>query len=196
MCTVTKKTLRPGLRQQAIVDALPRKTSNPAGYTIIEVLLAVIVLAFVISTSITTLHVGYRSIDTARNTTIASQVLQSMVEDIRLLSWSGTGGPAGINISNLTNVTNGTLSQLDFDQTNHYQSNSITDYSPAAAAMLTRFRFDRSVSNVSGRVDGAGVPNMKMITLTARWTGIDGQSHTLKYTTYYAKDGLYAYYST
>jgi len=152
---------------------------------------AVAVLALAISTSITTLQVGYRSIDTARNTTIASQVLQSMIEDIRLLTWA--------QISNTTlmpNLTNRALADFDLDTTNHYQSRSITDFSTTATAMLSHFKFSRTISDVAGRTDASGVSNMKLIVLTATWTGVDGMTHTLKYTSYYAKDGLYAYYST
>src|ERR1051325_1467320 len=105
-----------------------------AAFTLTEVMLAACVMALAISTSITTLQVGYRSIDTARNTTIASQVLQSMIEDIRLLTWSGTG----TNITNLTSLTDQPLSAFDIDQTNHYQSKSITDFSTTAPSMLTR----------------------------------------------------------
>jgi hypothetical protein len=152
---------------------------------------AVFVMALAISTSITTLQVGYRSVDTARNTTIASQVLQSMIEDIRLLTWSGSG----TNVSTLGNLTDQPLSAFDIDQTNHYQSKSITDFSSTASAMLARFTFSRAVTDVSGTTV-SGASTMKVIVLTAKWTGIDGKQHTLKYTTYYGQNGLYAYYST
>ncbi len=172
------------------------RARDTRAFTILEVMLASMVLAFAISTSITTLQVGYRSIDTARNTTIASQVLQSMVEDIRLLSWSGTGGPGGVNILNLTNVADGSLQQMDFDQTNHYQSTSIANFNATSAAMLARFQFSRTVTDVTDRTDASGTCNMKRIVVSCHWTGIDGQTHRVQYTTYYAKDGLYAYYST
>jgi prepilin-type N-terminal cleavage/methylation domain-containing protein len=173
-----------------------KKRRRSAGFTLVEVMMAAAVLALAISTSVTTLQYGFRTIDTARNTTIASQVLQSMIEDIRLLSWSGTGGPGGVNVANLTSVTDGTLAALDFDSVNHYQSNSITGYSGVGARMLAHFTFSRTVSDMSGMTDASGNSNMKVIVLTAKWTGIDGQKHTLKYTTYYARDGLYAYYNT
>ena len=92
--------------------------------------------------------------------------------------------------------TDRALADFDLDTTNHYQSKSITDFSATATAMLGHFKFSRTISDVAGRTDASGVSNMKVIVLTAQWTGVDGMSHTLKYTSYYAKDGLYAYYST
>jgi hypothetical protein len=152
---------------------------------------AAAVMALAISTSVTTLQVGYRSIDTARNMTIASQVLQSMIEDMRLLTWSQVSNP-----TLLPNLSSRPLADFDLDTVNRYQSRSITDFSANAAAMLGRFTFSRAMTDVPDRVDGSGVCNMKMIVLTARWTGVDGQVHTVQYSTYYAKDGLYAFYST
>lgn len=170
--------------------------SAEKGFTIIEVVMAATLLAFVIVTSLSVLQAGYRQLDTARKTTLAAQVLQSMIEDVRLLSWSGTGGPGGINVINLTNVIDGTLQDMDFDQVNRHQSNSMSSLSPTAARLLQDFRFTRVVSEVEGRTDLNHVPTVRRIVLRARWTGVGGQIHTLEYTTYYARDGLYAYYNT
>jgi hypothetical protein len=137
---------------------------------------AVFVMALAISTSITTLQVGFRSIDTARNTTLAGQILQSMIEDIRLRPWSDINDSTKFPAS-----TTGPISTFD-------TTNSFSGFSGTAAAMLKRFTFNRTVSNVSGQT------GMKVIVLKANWTGIDGKSHSVKYTTYYAQNGLYDYY--
>ncbi len=50
--------------------------------------MAAAVLALGITTAITTLQRGLRSIDTARHTTYASQVMQSEMERLRLKSWA------------------------------------------------------------------------------------------------------------
>jgi hypothetical protein len=142
---------------------------------------AVMVMALVISTSITTLQVGFRAIDTARNTTTAGQVLQSLVEDLRLQTWTV--------ISALPTTLSGKLS--DFDTVSgHVQSGSFTGYSPTEAAILNRFTITRTVA------DATGQSGMKVIVFTATWRGIDGRSHTVNYTTYYAQNGLYAYYTS
>ena len=35
---------------------------------------------------------------------------------------------------------------------------------------------------------------MRSVTFTASWIGIDGRTHTVNYTSYYAQNGLYDYY--
>jgi len=144
-------------------------------------MVAVMVMALVISTSITTLQVGFRTVDTARNTTIAGQILQSLVEDLRLQTWTVVSG--------LPATLTGTLS--DFDTVSgHVQSGSFTVYSAAERAILNRFTITRTVADVTGQT------GMKVVVFTATWNGIDGRSHTVNYTTYYAQNGLYAYYTS
>ncbi len=64
----------------------PRPTGSP-GFTIVEVMIASIVLVLAITTAITTLQRGLQAVDTARNYTFASQVMQSELERLRLKSW-------------------------------------------------------------------------------------------------------------
>ena len=54
----------------------------------LEVMLAAVVLVFGITTSIVTLQRGFQALDTARNFTLASQVMQSEMERLRLKSWA------------------------------------------------------------------------------------------------------------
>ncbi|MEY4925491.1 MAG: hypothetical protein RL598_2010 [Verrucomicrobiota bacterium] len=63
-----------------------RKTNS--GFTILEVMMAAIVMALAITTSITTMQRGFLTLDTARNTTIAGQIMQSEFEKMRLASWT------------------------------------------------------------------------------------------------------------
>lgn len=139
-----------------------------------EVMMAVIVMALAISTSVTTLQVGYRSIDTARNLTLGGQILQSMIEDIRLKQW--------VDI-------NAMAADSDYQTISYFDTTgSFTNFSSTATAMLNRFRIRREVASVTGQT------GLKKITLTAKWTGVDGRSSSVNYTTYYAQSGLYDYY--
>ena len=163
-----------------------RPKRRRAGFTLVEVALAATVMALVISTSITVLQYGFRAIDTARNTTVAGQVMQSLVEDLRMQTWT--------NITALPTTLTGTLSTFD-TVSGHIQSGSFTGYSTAESAVLNRFTITRTVSDKSGfAAYGTTTITMKEIVFTILWKGADGRSHTLQYTTYYAKDGLYAYY--
>jgi hypothetical protein len=51
-------------------------------------MMAAIIMAFAITTSITTMQRGFLSLDTARNITIAGQIMQSEFEKMRLLPWT------------------------------------------------------------------------------------------------------------
>lgn len=158
--------------------ASPRR---PSGFTLVEVMMATFVMALVISTSITAMQSGLRMIDTARSTTLAGQVLQSLVEDIRMQTWTA--------VNALPSSTTGKLSDFD-TASGHIQSGSFTGYTSSEAAFLNRFNLVRTVGDVSGQAD------IKEIVFTASWQGADGTPHTLSYTTYYARDGLYAFYTS
>ena len=69
------------------------------------------VMAFGIATSIIAMQTGFKSIDLARGTTLASQIIQSEMERLRMMSWTAmtnlstatdtidpfpTGSPAGV----------------------------------------------------------------------------------------------------
>lgn len=58
------------------------------GFTLLEVMIAAIVLILGITTAITTMQRGFHAIDTARHYTYASQVMQSEMERLRLKNWS------------------------------------------------------------------------------------------------------------
>jgi Tfp pilus assembly protein PilV len=58
------------------------------GFTLAEVLIAACVLLFGIVTAITTMQRGLQAVDTARNLSQATQLMQSEMERLRLKSWS------------------------------------------------------------------------------------------------------------
>lgn len=82
---------RKGSRQRA--DRRARRVL-PAGFTILEVMMAAIVMAFALTTAITTLQRGFLALDTARNTTLAGQIMQSELERMRLKDWTTVNGYA------------------------------------------------------------------------------------------------------
>jgi prepilin-type N-terminal cleavage/methylation domain-containing protein len=58
------------------------------GFTILEVMVAATLLALGIAGIVTVSQQGLQALDTARNLTAASQVMQSEMERIRLMSWA------------------------------------------------------------------------------------------------------------
>lgn len=144
-----------------------RRTS---GFTILEVAIAAFVMTVTISGAIVVLQTGFRALDNARNTTLSAQIIQSEMERIRLLSWTSVNAlPASQGIT-LTDI---------------FPSDTLT------TTMAGRFTATRTTADVTGKVG-----EMKSITITVTWTGLDGLTHTRSSTGYYCKDGLYDYYYT
>ncbi len=67
------------------------RTARRAGFTIIEVAMTVFVLSLVLMTSITTLQRAFSNLDTARNISTASTILQTQLENERLFTWAQLG---------------------------------------------------------------------------------------------------------
>jgi Tfp pilus assembly protein PilV len=146
------------------------------GFTVLEVSMGAMVMFLAVSTSILVLQRGYQSLDDARNTTLATQVLQSLMEDLRLNNWT--------QINALQSAANnGVSGNVTIDS-------SFTGYSTTAANMLSDFVCTRTVADVSGQ------SNMKLLTLAVTWVGYNGTSHSLSFSSYYGKSGLYDYFYT
>lgn len=88
--------------------------------------MATFVMLFGVSTSLITMQRGFEAIDTARNITLAAQIMQSEMERIRLLNWSSL--PADDN---------------DVDLTAFFTNNP---------ALADKFTLTRIVADVSGKV--------------------------------------------
>ncbi|MBM3854782.1 MAG: hypothetical protein FJ399_16790 [Verrucomicrobia bacterium] len=63
------------------------------GFTIVEVAMTTFVLALAIVTSITTLQRAFSNLDSARNFSIAGNILQAEMEKERLLGWARVSDP-------------------------------------------------------------------------------------------------------
>lgn len=68
-----------------------KRATSKKGFTILEVMMAATVMALAISTSIITIQRSFLSLDTARNITIAGQVMESELERMRMRDWSVIG---------------------------------------------------------------------------------------------------------
>ena len=135
-------------------------------------MMAAIVMVLGIVTSLTTLQFGMRAVDTARNMTLASQIMQSEMEILRLQNWAQISAlPATATVDPAATISSGTSTTLD----------------AMLNTIAAHFTCTRTVADLSGRAD------IKLITLTVTWTGVDGRSHSLAYQTRYAKNGLSDY---
>lgn len=147
------------------------RRSRTRGFTVAEVMVASLIMALAITSSITTLQYGFRAIDNARYTTLAGQILQSQMEKLRLLTWA-----------QLTNASTGPVAYPTFTP----------DISATTSAQLSRFTCQQSIVDAPSPFTGS----MKVITLTATWTGIDTKSHSLSYQTRYTQNGISDFFYT
>jgi Tfp pilus assembly protein PilV len=161
-------------------NVLRKNRSKEAGLTLIEVMIAATVMVFAISSSLIVLQQGLRALDTARLKTLAGQILQGQMERIRMLTWT-----------QLTDPTYGPGFYATFTPP--------PDITSAAAAQVSRFKVNGAPGEFRQTIttpSGAFSTQMRIITLTASWNGIDGQPHTLSYISHYAKNGLSDFFYT
>ena len=143
-------------------------TSRKRGFTIVEVMAAAGVMAFAITTSITVMQRSFLAVDTARNISYASQIMQCELEKMRLRPWATISTYAPSTISVTTDVT------VD----SSFRSNTYIG---------NRFTMTRTANRMHA-------DTMMQIQLTITWRSYDGRTISRSYITYYGKDGLYDYF--
>jgi Tfp pilus assembly protein PilV len=165
-------------RNQRSLGRVPRSHDSRRsrrGFTIMEVMMATFVMAFGISTAIIALQTGFKSLDVARDSTLASQIMQSEIERLRLWPWNNTSTSAVDSICELPSS----------------ETVSLTTMFASNAELAAKFAVTRTVTADSTRPD-----DVRYITLNVTWKSYDGRTHTRSFTTMYAKNGLYDYYYT
>lgn len=65
-----------------------KRNSSQRAFTLVEVMVAMTVLILVFVSSVSAITIGFRVVEDTRMNTLASQVLQSEVETLRLKNWS------------------------------------------------------------------------------------------------------------
>lgn len=74
--------------RHAHVRTLRRRPRGQGGFTLVELMAACVVMVTVFLSGIGAMRAGFELLDTARNSTLASQIMQSELEDIRLKNWA------------------------------------------------------------------------------------------------------------
>jgi Tfp pilus assembly protein PilV len=155
------------------------RRNRTAGFTIVEVAMATCVMALGIATSVVAMQTGFRSLDLARGTTLASQIIQSEMERIRLMPWNNTSTVAVDSVCELPEKEAVDLATM-FDAS-----------SRTATLIASNYQVVRVVEN-----DATRPSDVKFITVYVTWKTYDGRSHTRSTKTMYAKNGLYDYFYT
>jgi Tfp pilus assembly protein PilV len=163
----------PSHRNLSAAAAGPRRKDS--GFTIMEVAVASCIMAMGIATSIIALQSGFKQIEVARGNTLASQIIQSEMERLRLMPWNNTSTGAVDSICELPASENVDLSTMF----------------ASSANLASRFTVTRTVS-----ADSTRPSDVKNITIRVQWTTFDGVSHNRSFNSIYVKNGLYDYYYT
>jgi len=144
-----------------------RRGRRASGFTIFEAMMAAAIMSLAIATSITTMQRAFLSLDTARNLTIAGQIMANEVEKMRMADWTTVSayaaGPTTITIdSSFTSV----------------------------ASIGSRMALSRSAATVGGNA------NLLQLTYTITWNSYDGRPISRSYSTYYSRYGIHDYLYT
>jgi Tfp pilus assembly protein PilV len=139
--------------------------------TMAEVLIAAVLLGFVIMTSLTALSQAYGFTRHARMITLASQIVQSVMEDLRLRNFSEVKAYAAQ--SQPVNFAS-TLASERF-----------------ASAFTTDFTLSGTFTTLVA--SSSGVLGKISVTLTVNWTE-RGTPYTRSLTTYFGEKGLSDYF--
>jgi prepilin-type N-terminal cleavage/methylation domain-containing protein len=140
-----------------------RKSSSRCAFTLVEVMVAVFVMAIGLTSTAVCMQVGMQMHDDARSISYVTEVLQDQAEQIRLLNWTA--------IEKLPDTET-------FTAPDYFAVNSVNQ---------SRFTFTRSVSDVPDQTE------IKNITLNATWKSLKGAQKTRTLLLRYANNGLYDY---
>ena len=129
-------------------------------------MIAFSVMVTVLCGSLAALISGNRSLDMARCSTLAAQIMQSRIETLRLMNWS----------------------RIQSETTRDFSPDELKSWAPTdAAQIISRFTLHQQVSQDDPRA-------VVTILLTVRWNNIRGNPHERTFAMRYAKNGLYDYY--
>lgn len=158
---------------QPAVPSPRRSASRPVrAFTVAEVMFATLVLIFAITTAITVIQRGFNSIDSSRNYVIASQIMQSEIERIRVSPWSTTATVTGIA-----------------DYTDSVPAVAIDSVFTSNPYIGSRFTLTRAVTDLA-------TGYLRQFTLTVSWRNYDGRPMSCSMVTYYSRYGLYDFFSS
>ena len=165
------KSLHYGTHLSPLPHRLRRKVdffSGPAdrmGTTLVEVMIAVFVLAIVFVGIFAMLNQGFRLMETAQDYIRVSQILQNQMEVFRSKNWTALEAfPA----------------RGEFD-TSEFFTEFGSHYSGIYTITASKTGLDDEIQQ-------------KEIILTVGWTDTRGMTRTRRYRTFFTKDGLNDYY--
>jgi prepilin-type N-terminal cleavage/methylation domain-containing protein len=153
--------------------------ASQQGFTLVEVMMASLVMVMMFIAALASIQQGFTMLDTARNTTLAGQIIQSEIEDLRLKQYLSL--PASGTIDLATTIGSG-LSEAE------------------RTALSTRFTATRQVVDVPGRTgtapDGTPIATLKRVIIAVEWRDYSHRLHSRAYETLVGYNGLSDYFAT
>ncbi len=152
---------------------------SESGFTLVEVMMATFVLVFMFFATLSALQQGFAMLDTARNTTLAGQIIQSEIEDLRLRQFVSLPASGTIDLASSIGAN---LSA------NERQT------------IASRFTATRLVQDVPGRTgtdsNGNTISTLKRVTISVQWQDYGSRLHYRSYETLVGYNGLSDYFVT
>lgn len=153
--------------------------ASQRGFTLVEVMMASLVLVMMFLSALAAIQQGFTMLDTARNTTLAGQIIQSEIEDLRLKQFLSLPATGTID---LTTSVGASLGEAE------------------RQALAARFVARRQIDDVPGRTgtdpSGNTITTLKRVTITVTWTDYSHRLHSRAYETLLGYNGLSDYFAT
>jgi hypothetical protein len=148
-----------------------QKTKSASGFTIMEVALAATVLALTLVGMIQVVDSGSEMLDLSRKQTIAAQILQDEIDQLRLMSWTA-------------------ITSLPTAPTSISSDSTFTTFSTQIGGQFP-FTGTRTITYLEPTPQPNVNPVLLMqVTYTVTWTGVTGHTYSRTSTTYVGKNGL------
>jgi prepilin-type N-terminal cleavage/methylation domain-containing protein len=141
------------------------------GLTLVEVLMAMLVVLVAIVALVQAIILGSEMLDLSRKQTIATQMIRTHIEQTRMMDWTA-------------------FDLLAVDQDVDVTATTVYAVGSAMPAVAKDFTIRRRIELVPGKTN----PNLKKVTFTVTWHGYRGRAYTRSGSTYCTKNGLNAIY--
>ncbi len=172
---------------------MQRAPANQKAFTIIEVLMAITILAVSFTAVIQAVTMGAEMIDTARKQQIAQQIIEGEISYLRLGDWSIIKNLADGTAYTTTVDATGTLLS---DATHFKQLASNPNLMLQAKGFGCQIVPPASTTPSYLRPASASASTVNFLSLTYQvtWTGTTGRTHTRTGVAYFGQNGLHLSY--
>ena len=168
---------------------LRRPNTAPAGFTLVEVMMATTILVVGFIGMIQAVTINSEVLDTARKQQVATQIMEAEIERLRASSWSVISGlPSS---GTITIDSSGTISgnETSFALSNYTTTNA--DDNTALASLAKGFTCSYTRSFMRPNAATSSTVTFLSITYTVSWTSNTGRAYSRSTQAYFGENGLH-----